>query len=376
VGNPLDSGWGGVASPETYLDCVRTMLAEEQFDLLLLQEELPRAPNQPQKESNLAAANALAAEADKPIVFFSMVSHAVTDHGRVVRARCPNVAFVQEVEKSLRAVRHLTEYAAARARRGAAPARRSPAGAAAPLGELLALGRAVGERETKAVLAGYGLSVVAEEVAGSEAEAVAAAERVGYPVVLKVWSPDILHKTEVGGVRVGLTDADAVRAAFGALQAAAAARPGARFEGVLVQPQVSGVEVLIGVHQDPQFGPVIVFGAGGVLTEVLGDVSLRLPPLDLEGARAAIAATRVATVLEGVRGRGPADVEVVADALVRVGELAVDAGPALGALDINPLIVGPAGRGAWVVDALLIGSTAPTPRPSPNAGGGGTSAGG
>jgi acyl-CoA synthetase (NDP forming) len=114
------------------------------------------------------------------------------------------------------------------------------------------------------------------------------------------------------------------------------------------------------VQQDPQFGPVLVFGAGGVLTETLGDVSLRLPPLDGPEAEAAISATRIAKVLAGVRGQGPADVAAVADVLIRVGELALDAGPALAALDVNPLIVGPAGQGAWAVDALLVGQAVPT----------------
>ena len=175
-------------------------------------------------------------------------------------------------------------------------------------------------------------------------------------MVLNGWAVDVVHQAEVGGVQLGLADAGTVRAAYTAqAERLATAAPGARFEGVLVQPQVAGIEVLLGIQHDPQFGPLVVVGAGGILAETLQDVATRLAPVSAAEAEAAIAETRLARVLAGVRGRPPADVEAVVDALVRLGELAVDAGPALQALDVNPLIVGPVGQGARVVDAIIVG---------------------
>jgi acyl-CoA synthetase (NDP forming) len=178
---------------------------------------------------------------------------------------------------------------------------------------------------------------------------------LGYPVVLKVESPHVLHKTDVGGVRPGCADAGAVRAAHAEMLATVRERaPQARLDGVAVQPQVAdGVEVILGVKTDPAFGPTVVFGLGGVLVEVLQDVALRLPPFGLADAREMIDEIRGRALLRGVRGRPPADVAALAAAIVRVGALAAAYRDRLVALDLNPVLVLPEGRGVVAVDWLV-----------------------
>lgn len=206
----------------------------------------------------------------------------------------------------------------------------------------------------RAYLADQGLPVAREVLATSPAEAVDAAAAIGYPVVLKVESPDIAHKTEVGGVVTGVASPEEVREAYGRiLQSVRARRPDARIAGVLVQEQVQGgVEMLVGVVPSP-FGPVITAGAGGVLVEVLRDTAMRLAPVDRAEAAAMLGELRTAPVLRGVRGSPPADVDALADLLVRVSELAAG-WPDGWELDLNPVLVLPRGRGVRIVDALLL----------------------
>ena len=184
----------------------------------------------------------------------------------------------------------------------------------------------------------------------------AAADEIGYPVVLKVLSPEIQHKTETGGVRVGLDDEDVVRQAFEEVTAAVSSqRPEARLQGVLVQEMVTAAvsEVILGVMRDRDFGPIGVYGSGGVLVELLQDSSLRPPPFGHGEALEMIEETRGAALLRGFRGSPPADVAALADALVKLSWLAADLGDLFTALEINPLMVRPAGQGVVAVDALL-----------------------
>jgi acetyltransferase len=193
-------------------------------------------------------------------------------------------------------------------------------------------------------------------VVATPEEAVEAAQRIGYPVVLKILSPDVQHKTEIGGVRVGLEDESTVVTAFREVtEAARQHHSQVRLEGALVQEMIpaDAVEVILGVLQDPDFGPVVVFGSGGILVELLRDSSLRLPPLSHEEALEMIHETRGRRLLQGFRGRPPADIDALADALVRVAQLAVDLGDLVSALDINPLMVLPKGQGVRAVDALV-----------------------
>jgi acetate---CoA ligase (ADP-forming) len=267
-----------------------------------------------------------------------------------------------------------------------------------------ALGRGrptLSESESKQLLAAWGVASAHEHLANSAEEAVAAAERLGFPVALKVDSPDILHKTEAGVVRLNLADAAQVRAAYAAIMANANAHApearrivgsdgatptviaglgpaiheipgsipgmttlqegsradqyGLRINGVSVQEMVrDGVEIIVGVSCDPQLGPVLLFGSGGVMVEVYNDVALRRCPITRPEAQTMIAQVKGARLLQGFRGRPPADIDALADTLVRISHLAMHLEGHLEELDINPLMVLPWGQGVKAADALVV----------------------
>jgi acyl-CoA synthetase (NDP forming) len=211
------------------------------------------------------------------------------------------------------------------------------------------------EYQAKQVLADYGIPVTSEALATTAEQAVVLAAQIGFPVVMKIVSPMIPHKTEAGGVKVGVRDAQAVREAFSEIVANAGCHsPGAPIDGVLVQAMVSGgTEVIVGVTQDPLFGPAILFGLGGIFAEVMKDVCFRIAPITRSEAMAMIRSIRAFPILDGARGRPKADLDALADALVRLAALAVDLQDSIAEIDINPLIVLPAGQGVVAVDALF-----------------------
>jgi succinyl-CoA synthetase beta subunit len=211
------------------------------------------------------------------------------------------------------------------------------------------------ETEAKRLLTGAGILAPPERVCTTAEEAAEAARAIGFPIVLKIVSPDIIHKTEIGGVLLGLSDADAVSAGFATLMARAAERaPGARVEGVLVARQMTGgVECILGIHRDPVFGPVAIVGLGGVFVDVLDDVAVRRCPFGPDVAETMIRSLRGAAILLGARGRPPADIGALAAMLARLSAFAVAAGPRLLSLDLNPVLVLPAGQGAWALDAVI-----------------------
>ncbi len=224
--------------------------------------------------------------------------------------------------------------------------------------ELTGTGRITfSEHESKGLISAWGIPITREAAATTAAAAVAQAEAIGYPVALKVDSPDILHKTEAGVIRLGLADAGQVSDAYGEIMSnAAQATPGrATINGVLVQEMVSGgVEVIVGVSYDVQLGPVLLFGAGGVMVEVYNDVALRLCPITRPEALDMIWQVKGSRLLSGFRGSPAADVAALADALVQVSHLAVNLEGSLAELDINPLMVLPEGQGIRAADALAV----------------------
>jgi acyl-CoA synthetase (NDP forming) len=214
------------------------------------------------------------------------------------------------------------------------------------------------EAESKELLTGLGIRTTQMRPAASREEAVAVSREVGYPCVLKVASPDITHKSDAGGVKVGLADETAVAEAYDAIMASCrAAFPEAAIEGVTVQDMAPpGLEVIVGMATDPQFGPVLMFGLGGVWVEVLGDVSFKLAPLTRDDARAAIGEIRAARLLEGFRGSEPVDKAALEDILLRVSEF-VTATPEVREMDLNPIFAYP--DRAVAVDArVILGSVA------------------
>lgn len=216
--------------------------------------------------------------------------------------------------------------------------------------------RTLTEREAKQLLAQYGLPVPKERLAASADEAAAHFSSINGTVALKVESADIAHKTEAGAIRLGLNDAAAVKRGFDEVMAAAQRyKPDATITGVLVQEMVPrGTEMMLGIVRDPVFGPLIAVGFGGIYVEVLRDITFRVPPVSAESARGMLAELRGYKILEGVRGMAPADVEALADCIVRLSWLAHDHGATIQELDINPLTVLGKGMGVKVVDALLV----------------------
>jgi acyl-CoA synthetase (NDP forming) len=211
------------------------------------------------------------------------------------------------------------------------------------------------EAAAKILLEQAGIRSVPERACATEVEAVSAAERLGFPVVLKILSPDILHKSEMGGVLLNVMDAAAVRDGFGVLMARARqAAPAARIDGVLVAKQLRGeVECILGIHRDPVFGPMAMFGLGGIFVEVLRDVVFRRCPFGVDVAEAMIRSVRGAPLLLGARGRKPVDVPALAEMLARLSVFAAQAGDRLQAVDLNPVFAMPEGEGAFAADAVI-----------------------
>ena len=232
----------------------------------------------------------------------------------------------------------------------------APAGAPAPTVPPVTLPAATPtEAEAKRLLASAGIASAPEAECATAEQAVAAAEKFGFPVVMKILSPDILHKSEIGGVLLDVSDASAVRQGFSTLlQRAKAAAPNARIEGVLVAKQLKGgVECILGIHRDPVFGPIAMFGLGGIFVEILKDVVFRRCPFGPDVAEDMIRSIKGALLLQGARGRKPADIKALAEMLSRLSAFAVAAGDRLQSIDLNPVFAMPEGEGAFAVDAVI-----------------------
>ncbi len=294
-----------------------------------------------------------AAEMDKPVAIL-FTGRCIDDPGLTPEMLvAEGHAVYRDARPCMDAVAAANRYGEFRARL-ARPAPQRPAGMDVAAASKLLQPRTMTEAASKALLACYGLPVTKEFVARSRAEAAAA----GGTVALKISSLDIPHKTEAKAIRLGLSGAEAIGRGYDEVIAAAKAyNPDARIEGVLVQEMVAGgEEVLLGVSQDPAFGPVLTAGLGGIFVEVFKDVSRRLPPVSHQEAQDMIRELRSAPIFAGARGRAPLDVDALADCIVRLSWLAVDLGGRISELDINPLRVLPAGQGVRVVDALVVGA--------------------
>jgi acyl-CoA synthetase (NDP forming) len=205
------------------------------------------------------------------------------------------------------------------------------------------------------VLEAYGFPVLPWGVAKTPEEAVSVARQIGYPVVLKVLSPDVVHKFDVGGVQLNLNSDSDVRQAFDKiLNSVKQHLPEARIEGVIVQAMAKkGREVILGLKRDPQFGPILMFGLGGIYVEILKDVTFRFAPVRELGAYRMVRDIRTYRLLEGVRGEPPADIDKIVECIERLSQLAIEQ-DLIEELDINPLIVYPQGEGAVVVDVRIM----------------------
>jgi acetate---CoA ligase (ADP-forming) len=217
-------------------------------------------------------------------------------------------------------------------------------------------GAALSEQEAKAILRGAGIRFPKEALARTDQDAGAVAAAVGFPVVAKISSPDIPHKTEIGGVIVGLKDEDQARDAARLILARARQKcPDARIDGVALSQMITGgVETIAGVVQDPIFGPVVMFGLGGIFVEVLKDVTFRVAPFDAAEAQRMIREIRGFAVLEGIRGAPSADVDALASMLAALSRFAAANAGTIESVDLNPVLVMPAGEGVVALDALLV----------------------
>ena len=219
-----------------------------------------------------------------------------------------------------------------------------------------AVGAALSEHDAKRLISAWGIASPPGRLARSEGEAVSAAREMGYPVALKANSADLLHKTEAGAVALGLRDEAAVRDAYRQATAAVGEyHPAAEVDGALVEEMVEGgVETIVGISYDAQLGPVILFGMGGTLAEVMRDVALRICPITESEAREMIAAVRASRLLDGFRGSPPADVDALASTLVALSQMALHLEGEMAELDINPLAVLPRGGGVAALDCLVV----------------------
>ena len=227
-----------------------------------------------------------------------------------------------------------------------------------PIAEVIDSARSQGrtiltEIESKQILADAGIPVAVAQLATTGDQAAKIAEKAGFPAVLKIVSPEITHKSDIGGVKVGLGSADEVKKAFDEILAAAKkAEPKAHIEGVAVQKMApAGTEVIVGMSKDPQFGPVLMFGLGGILVEVLKDVAFRIVPLEPRDARQMIREIKGFPVLQGFRGQEPADLEALEKLILKVSAF-VEAHPQIEELDLNPVFAYK--DGAIAVDARIV----------------------
>jgi acetyl-CoA synthetase (ADP-forming) len=341
--NPVDLG--GRRKPEEIEiagDVARILLADPgtAYGLVIL-TSMPFFA----RRTRLIGEAALAA--DKPVMI-ALTPGAAADAPRQALREIGQFYFDRS-EDALRVLALVAAYDALRAAPAAAPVR--PAGL--PDGRALVLpDGALTESEVKRLLAAYGVTVAPEQIAATPEAAAAAAPTLGFPVALKAVSRRIVHKSDAGAVRLGLTSADAVATAARDMRdKLRAAGLDAGLEGFSVQPMIRGeAEVIVGARRDPHFGAVVMVGLGGLAVEILNDVALAPAPVSVERARALITSLRGAPLLSGARGRSPLDVGAVAEAVARVSWLAADLGSRLVDLEVNPLIVRRHGDGAVAVD--------------------------
>jgi acyl-CoA synthetase (NDP forming) len=355
--NPLDAWGTGNDADEIFATCIQALLEDPATAALALNLDLTTEPTPDTSYTGLAIS--AAAATDKPVTVLANLASAA-DPAEAATLRAAGVPVLEGTATGLSALRHLLAYrdflspgSATLPHRGTRQRRvgatRGPDrgdGRDRWLARLGEPGRALDEVEGLALLGEWGVPVVAAEVATTLEEALAAAGRAGWPVALKTAAPGVVHKSDAGGVALGLDGPDRLAAAYAEL----AGRLGPRVTvAAMAGP---GVELALGVVDDPQFGPLVMVAAGGVLVEVLRDRRFALPPVCHEQALAVLDRLAVRPLLDGVRGAPPADLDAVAEAIVSLSELALDLGPSLAALDVNPLVAGPGGCVA--VDALVI----------------------
>jgi acetyltransferase len=349
-GNPLDTvGLPRLRRDGNITAVVETLLADDGIDVIGLVLGM-RADGWDSHQELIDRLAQAARGAGKPVLVVSFMSNSLTRHWRRYAADHA-LPILEDLARGLKAVRHLVDYAAFR--RSAA---NKPLSHAKELGIALAeLPRILTEAESKKILGKAGLPVTREALARTPQEAVRIAAEIGGAVALKVQSSDIPHKSDVGGVHLGAKTAVEVEAAArSVLENARRNCPQAAIDGILVQEMVSdGIELILGMTYDAQFGPLIVCGAGGVMVEIFKDAAVLLPPVADEDVRAALGSLKASKLLGGFRGAPPADVDALVACCTRFAEFVAATDGRFAAIDLNPVFVRPRGQGVRIADALI-----------------------
>lgn len=355
-GNPCDMTAQVLSTPQDLHACFEALMADPAYGALVV----PHTFAYDAATARIATLGRAAAEHGKIACNVWMTQH-LEGPGAIESERNPNVATFRSMRHCMAALSAWHRHDAWRARGGRRAPRLSPPEAAAQAAALIDASphATLTEREGKAVLAAYGVPVVQEHLVQGADEAAAAARQAGFPVVLKVESPDIPHKTEAGVIRLNLRNEAEVRTACAEILAnAQAVSPPARITGVLVQPMVpAGAEIMVGARIDAQFGALVVVGLGGIFVELMRDTALRPAPVDAEEARRMLGELQGQAVLRGFRGSPPVDVDRLAEVVARISEFAADQRDRIAELDVNPLIC--AGDRILAVDALIARRPAP-----------------
>ena len=354
VGNPLDAGFAAVVDPSVYMESIKIMIDDPDTDIVVIDSELPKAPHE-LRERNLRIVNDMAGAASKPVVYISAMSIGFTEFTKTLRKSLPHIAVMQGLDRAVGAIKSLIDYASLRK---VVPdiESSSSASARATLERTLknATGAALDEVASKKLLKAYGIPVSKEEIVQTAADAVKVATKIGFPVVAKVVSAEILHKSDIGGVVLNLNSVAEVRKAFNDITARVTKLKGKpKLDGVLIAQQVKAeLELVIGTALDAEMGPVVLFGTGGVDIELMKDVALAGAPLDAAEAKELINQTKAGVKLKGYRGKPALHEPSAVKALVGISNLMADAGSRIASIDINPFLINT--KTGVAVDALIV----------------------
>ena len=332
VENPLECGVAGFGNEKSYVEIVRHYAQDERVDLLAIHGELPRPP----EKRDPGLYTTLAATTEKPILAFARSTYSLTEESRSFQEQA-GMPFLQGINMTLRALKGLGFYATRK--QDGIPDLPAPDGKPADL---------EGEPFNRRLVS-YGLTLPRQAIAATPSEAASKAAEIGFPVVLKLIAPDILHKTEAGAVLLDVRTGKEVETQGKRLLGQSSSNG-----KLLVQEMVAGTEVIVGARVDPQFGPFLMVGLGGIFVEVLKDIALRLLPVGEKEALAMLKELKGYPLLEGVRGQPRRDVPALVRALTGLSDLFVAYRSFLSDLEINPLIVREEGSGVVAVDVRMI----------------------
>jgi acetate---CoA ligase (ADP-forming) len=354
VGNPSDLTAEVLKTSETFGFCLDAFLNDAGFSAVVMPMIFAHASSSGARAPTIVEA---AARTDRPLAVVWM-NEWYQGPGSELLDADPRVSMFRSADRCFATLRAWFDWHEGQARRHPETKRRSPASAEqaarAIISDAMGRGAALSETDSKRVLACYGIAIPQEILARDPEHAALAAGRIGCPVAVKIVSPDILHKTEAGGVRLGLSTPENVReAARNILASATSYAPDARIDGISVQQMApAGVEVVLGVKNDSQFGPLVAAGIGGIMVELLGDTAVRLAPVGGQTARAMLASLKGHALLTGFRGRPGVDLDGLVDTICRLSELARDLRDVVDQIDVNPVIAGACGVVA--ADALIV----------------------